>query len=266
MPRMSIGDCSLYVERHGDGFPVLLISGLGGHAAYWQAQVPAFSREFGLVLHDHRGVGQSDHDKISYTVDKMAADVVALMDTLEIPKAHIVGHSTGGAIAQILAIDHPKRVAALVIAASWPKPDAYFRREFMLRKEILAGLGSTAYVQQASLMLYPPAWVAEHNEALRGYEAQMIASFPPTEIMLSRIDALMAFDRTKDLGRIKAPTLIVGAADDLVVPAYHSEALARAIPDAELKMFAAGGHAFTQVKPRDFNQAVLPFLQAHTPK
>jgi aminoacrylate hydrolase len=266
MPRMSIGDCSLYVERHGEGFPVFLISGLSGQASYWQSQIPAFSREFGLVLHDHRGVGQSDHVKMSYTVDKMAADVVALMDALEIEKAHIVGHSTGGAIAQVLAIEHPKRVEALVITASWPKPDAYFRREFMLRKEILAGLGPTAYVQQASLMLYPAAWVAEHNEALRGMEAQQIANFPPTEIMLSRIDALMAFDRTRDLGRIKAPTLVVGAADDQVTPAYHSEALARAIPDAELKLFAAGGHAFTQVMPRDFNQAVLPFLEAHTPK
>jgi len=266
MPRMSIGDFSLYVERHGDGFPVLLISGLSGHAAYWEAQIPAFSREFGVVLHDHRGVGQSDHVKMSYTVDKMAADVIGLMNKLEIEKAHIVGHSTGGAIAQILAIEHPQRVAALVITASWPKPDAYFRREFMLRKEILEGLGPTAYIQQASLMLYPAAWVAEHNEELRGYEARMIANFPPTEIMASRIDALMAFDRAKDLGKIKAPTLIVGAADDQVTPAYQSEALARAIPNAELKMFASGGHAFTQVKPRDFNQAVLPFLEAHTPK
>lgn len=266
MPRMTVGDCSLYVERQGDGYPVILISGLGGLASYWQDQKTAFSRDFSIVSFDQRGVGQSDHTRMKYTVEKMAEDVVALMDALGIDKAHFVGHSTGAAIAQVLAIDHPRRVAAIVLAAGWPKPDAYFRREFMMRREILEGLGPTAYVQNASLMLYPHAWIAANNEKLRGYEAQLVANFPPTEVMVSRIEAIMAFDRSEDLGRIKAPTLVVGAADDNVTPAYYSEALARAIPNAELKMFGAGGHCFTYVMPRDFNQAVLPFLQANTPK
>ncbi|HVJ52487.1 MAG TPA: pyrimidine utilization protein D [Aliidongia sp.] len=266
MPRMSVGDCSLYVERHGDGYPVMLVSGLGGLASYWQDQLKAFAKHFSVVTHDHRGVGQSDHVRMKYTVEKMAEDVIGIMDALEIEKAHIVGHSTGGAIAQVLAIEHPKRVGAMVIAASWPKPDAYFRRHFMMRREILQGLGPLAYIQNASLMLYPHAWIAENNEKLRGQEAQLVASFAPPEIMVSRIEAVMAFDRTADLGKIKAPTLVVGAADDNVTPAYYSEALARAIPNAELKMFPSGGHCFTQVMPRDFNQAVLPFLQANTPE
>jgi len=265
MPRMSVGDCSLHVERHGDGFPVMLVSGLGGLASYWQDQIRSFSKHFSTITHDHRGMGQSDHVVMKYTVEKMAEDVLAIMDKCEIEKAHIVGHSTGGAIAQVLAIEHPKRVAAVVIAASWPKPDAYFRRHFMMRREILQGLGPLAYIQNASLSLYPHAWVAENNEKLRGIEAQLIASFPPTEIMLSRIEAVMAFDRTADLGRIKAPTMVVAAADDNVTPAYYSEALGRAIPNAEIKMFPSGGHCFTQMLARDFNQAVLPFLQEHTP-
>jgi aminoacrylate hydrolase len=82
---------------------------------------------------------------------------------------------------------------------------------------------------------------------------------------MSRIDAILAFDRTADLSRIRAPTLIVAAQDDLVTPAYFSEDLARRIPGAEAKFFAHGGHYFTEVLPREFNQAVLPFLAAHTP-
>lgn len=266
MPRMSVGDCSLYVERQGDGFPVILIAGLGGLASYWNDQKAAFSRDFSIVTFDQRGVGQSDHVRMKYTVEKMAEDVIGILDALGIDKAHIVGHSTGAAIGQVLALDHPRRVAALVLAAGWPKPDAFFRRHYMMRKEILQGLGPTAYVQNASLMLYPQAWIAANNEKLRGHEAQLIANFPATEIMLSRMEALLAFDRAEELGRIKAPTLVVGAADDNVTPAYFSEALARGIPNAELKMFGSGGHCFTYVMPRDFNQAVLPFLQANTPK
>ena len=137
MPRISIGDCQLYVERHGAGFPVLFISGLNGLAAYWRDQVPGFSAKFDVLLHDHRGVGQSDHSRVAYTVERMAEDVLRLMDALGIARAHVIGHSTGGAIAQVLAIEHPNRLASVVIAASWTKADAYFRRLFALRKDIL---------------------------------------------------------------------------------------------------------------------------------
>jgi aminoacrylate hydrolase len=266
MPRMSVGDCSLYVERQGDGHPVVLISGLGGLASYWQDQKSVFSRDFSIVSFDHRGVGQSDHVRMKYTVEKMAQDVIGIMDALNIDKAHLVGHSTGAAIAQVLALDHARRVTSIVLAAGWPKPDAYFRRHFMMRREILEALGPTAYVQNASLMLYPHNWIAANNEKLRGIEAQLVANFPPTEIMVNRIEAIMAFDRSEELGRIKVPTLVAAAVDDNVTPAYYSEALARAIPNAEFKMFGSGGHNFSYINPRDFNQAVLPFLQANTPK
>jgi aminoacrylate hydrolase len=187
------------------------------------------------------------------------------MDALEIERAHIVGHSTGGAIAQILAVEHPKRLASVVLSASWTKPDAYFRRLFGLRKDILLRLGPSAYVQSNTLFLYPSWWVTRNNERLRQQEAQHLAVFPPTEIAASRIDAILAFDRTENLSRIRTPTLVVGAEDDIVTPAYFSEELARLIPGAEIKIFPRGGHAFTQVRAREFTQAVLPFLASHTP-
>src|ERR1700732_1167646 len=134
MPRISIGDCHLHYERHGAGFPVLFISGLNGHGAYWRDQVPAFAKSFEVVLHDQRGIGQSDHTRTAYTVERMAGDVVQLMDALGIAKAHIVGHSTGGAMAQVLALEHPQRLASVVIAASWTKGDAHFRRLFAPRR------------------------------------------------------------------------------------------------------------------------------------
>jgi aminoacrylate hydrolase len=265
MPRVSIGDCHLYYERQGAGFPVLFVTGLGGNASHWREQVPAFAKSFDVITFDHRGIGQSDHDKISYSVDKMAADAVALLDALGIEKTHVVGHSTGGAIAQILALEHPKRLASAVIASSWTKADAYFRRLFALRRETLARLGPESYVPASTLFCYPSFYVARNNEKLRQIEAQMLAGFSAPEITLSRIDAILAFDRTAELGRIRTPTLVMAAQDDLITPAYFSEELARAIPGAEVKFLAQGGHFFNLVFPREFNQAVIPFLTAHTP-
>ncbi|MBO0738825.1 MAG: alpha/beta fold hydrolase, partial [Alphaproteobacteria bacterium] len=172
MPRIQIGDCSLYYERHGMGFPVVFISGLGGFGSFWKDQVATFAKRFEVVTFDHRGIGQSDESRIGYTVDRMAADVVRLLDRLEIRRSHIVGHSTGGAIAQILAIEHPNRLASVVLSATWTKADAYFRRLFTLRKEILQRLGPSVYLQASTLMLYPSWWVARNNERLRHEEAQ----------------------------------------------------------------------------------------------
>jgi pimeloyl-ACP methyl ester carboxylesterase len=141
MPRIVIGDGALYYERQGVGFPVMLVSGLAGFASFWHDQAVAFAKNFDVITHDHRGIGQSDLTRSGFTVDRMAADVIGLMDALEIERAHIVGHSTGGAIAQILAVEHPKRLASVVLSATWTKPDAYFRRLFALRKDILLRLG-----------------------------------------------------------------------------------------------------------------------------
>ena len=74
MPRISIGDCSLYYERHGMGFPILFVSGLGGFASFWQDQIAAFAKRFEVVTFDHRGIGQSDQARFGYTVERMAAD------------------------------------------------------------------------------------------------------------------------------------------------------------------------------------------------
>jgi aminoacrylate hydrolase len=265
MPRISIGDGQLYYERHGAGFPVLLVTGLSGYAQFWRDQIPAFERAFEVIVHDHRGIGQSDPPRCGYTLDRLAGDVIGLMDALGLEKAHLVGHSAGGAVAQILAIDHPERLASVVIAASWPKADAYFRRLFGFRKEILLKLGPAAYVQANSLLLYPSYYISRNNEKLRQIEAQTLAIFSSPEIVMSRIDAILAFDRSADLGRIRTPSLVVAAQDDIVTPAYFAEELTRLIPGAEAKFFPQGGHYFTQVMAREFNQAVLPFLTAHSP-
>jgi aminoacrylate hydrolase len=265
MPRIRIGDFSLYYERHGMGFPVLFISGLGGFGSFWQDQAPSFAKKFEVVLHDQRGIGQSDGCGIGYTVERMADDVIRLMDVLDIKKAHIVGHSTGGAIAQVLAIEHPKRLASIVLSATWTKADAYFRRLFTLRREVLQRLGPSLYLQMSTLLLYPSWWVARNNERLRQAEAQGLAGFAATEIVLNRIDAILAFDRTEELSRIKTPTLVICAEDDIVTPSYFSEELARLIPAAEVKIFPRGGHYLNQVRAREYNNAVLPFLASHTP-
>ena len=81
MPRISIGECSLYYERQGMGFPVLFISGLGGYASFWQEQAGAFAKRFEVITFDHRGIGQSDPARMGYTVERMTVDAIALLNS-----------------------------------------------------------------------------------------------------------------------------------------------------------------------------------------
>ena len=260
MPKANIGDAEIYYEEHGKGEPLMLVSGLGGTAAYWKANLPALSVKYRVIVHDHRGAGQSTLSRIKYTVDQMTDDTVKLMDHLKIDSAHVVGHSTGGAIGQTMAIRHAKRLKKLLLFATWTKADFFFRHLFSVRKDLLTKVGKEAYVKGATLFLYPPWFIRKNEKMLSEREALTVQNFPPVEVVASRIDGIVAFDRSAELGRIKAPTLVLCAKDDAITPAYFSEDLARLIPGARLEILPDGGHCASEALAEAFNKAVLDFL------
>ena len=262
MPKANLGDAEIYYESHGNGEAVLLVPGLGGVGAYWKPNLPAFSAKYRTVIHDHRGTGQSSASKIQYSVDQMSDDLLRLMDHLKIDRAHLVGHSTGGAMGQTLAAKHPERLASLVLYATWTKADPFFRRVFEARRTLLTAAGAAAYVRSTPVFLYPDWWINRNLGLLEEREKLTIPSFPAPDIVASRIDAIVAFDRTADLPRIKTRTLVLCARDDILTPPYFSEALVRAIPGAQLKILDKGGHCASETLLEDFNKAVLDFLKA----
>ncbi len=262
MPVLNLADGEgLYYEVHGAGPPIALVSGLNGVGAFWRPHLAELGARFTVVLHDHRGTGQSSPSRVDYSVEQMADDLIQLLDHLGIEKAHLVGHSTGGAIGQTLAIDRPERVRRLVLSATWTAPDAYFRRLFGLRAEVLRALGPAGYLRASLLFMRPPAWIRDHEAALAAEEATMLAGFPPPEIMLARIEAILRFDRRAEVARIAAPTLVVGAEDDAVTPAYFSAELGRLIPGAETVILAGGGHFFPVSAAAEFRRLLLDFLE-----
>ena len=263
MPKIDIGDAEIHYEEHGAGPPLMLVPGLGGGGAWWRHQVEAFSPHFRVIIHDHRGAGQSTHSRIEYSVDQMASDAILLMEGLGIEAAHYAGHSTGGAIGQTIAQDHPDRLLSLVLSATWAGPDAYFRRCFELRKEILRTLGTESYTRASMLMLMPPWWIAENDAEVEEQVKSRSVYASPDEVIASRIDAIMAFDRRARLGEISHPTLVICARDDTVTPIHLSQELARGISGAELVTLERGGHFSPVILPQQFNGPVLEFLLAH---
>lgn len=263
MPKVDIGDAEIYYESHGDGPPLMLVPGLGGGGSFWMKQVPEFAKDFRVIIHDHRGAGQSSHSLIKYTVDQMADDALKLMNALDIESAHYCGHSTGGAMGQIIAEDHPERIKSLVLSATWPGKDPYFRRCFATRKEVLENLGVEAYARASSLVLLPTWWISENDAAIDEMHKMLAVNQPPVEVMVGRIEAIMEFDRPDRLGDIKAPTLVICAQDDAVTPVHYSTALGRGINDVRLVVLERGGHFVPVLLPDDYNEAVGAFLREH---
>jgi aminoacrylate hydrolase len=263
MPAISIGDADLYYEERGQGPVLMLVSGLNGVGSFWSHQVAEFSRDFRVVVHDHRGTGRSTHSRITYSVEQMADDVLRLMDRLGIARAHLAGHSTGGAIGQIIALDHPDRLASLVLSATWAGPDPYFRRLFEMRREILTTSGVEAYMRSSILVLTPPWWVSANDAAITAMHREQAASPAPVEVTASRIDAIVRFDRRARLHEIRTPTLVVVASDDMVTPRFYSDELASRIPGAKLVVLDGGGHFVPQIDPGRYNAVVGGVLRAN---
>jgi aminoacrylate hydrolase len=262
MPKVAIGDAEIYYESFGAGPPLLLVPGLGGTGNYWRPQIAEFSRHFRVIVHDHRGTGESTRSDIAYSVDQMTRDLLMLMDAIGVERAHLVGHSTGGAIGQTMAIEHPERLDRLVLYATWTSCDPFMRRIFETRKTLLLDSGVEAYIKATPIFLFPDWWINQNAAALTAADRDLVAGFPSAEIAASRCDAVMNFNRAAELDRIRSDTLVICARDDFLTPSYFSVELSEGVPGAKLKLLPRGGHCVSQTCPEEFNSAVLEFLLA----
>jgi len=228
---------TLSYDVSGAGPPIVFVAGLGDRGTYWTAQVAAFSSAFQVVTFDHRGVGASEGQP-PYKVEQWAADTLRLIDHLGLDRVHLVGHSTGGTIAQVLAADHSDRVASLVLGATWARLDARLRKLFAFRKRAL-------YEQV-------------------GFDRRSTSWRTPQEIAAARIDALLTYDAAERLRSIRNPTLLIAAADDLLVPWQLSELIAEEIAHACLVKLDHGGHRFPQTRVEAYNTLLLEFFRTHS--
>ncbi len=244
------------------GAPAIVLSaGLGGAWAFWGPQLDVLRENFRVVQFDHRGTGANRQAlRQGYAIADMADDALAVMDEAGIATAHFMGHALGGLVGLEIARRAPARLGRLVLVNAWAKADRQSERCFDIRIGILQAQGPAAYVAAQPLFLHTAPYLSANSEKIDAEIAHGTAHFQGADTILKRIAALRAFDARDDLPAISAPTLVVAALDDLLVPYTASEALAGGLPNAQLWLMPMGGHACCVEHPVSFNARVMAFL------
>lgn len=269
MPHLPINGIQLFYQDAGasadTGEPLLLIIGWGADHTAWAFQVPAFSSEFRVIAPDNRGAGQTDQPDRPYSISGMAEDMLALLDTLRIERAHLSGASMGGMIAQEIALKHPERVRSLQLHCTLARPDAYGA----MLVESLVRVKATGSREEYTRAILP--WVlcrktfADRPEFVRFLIERAVGHPFPTSLegLKRQAEAIGGHDTLDRLAEIRIPTLITVGAEDILVPPALSRQIHERIPLSELLVLPEAGHLHFMEQFQAFNDACLRFLHAH---
>lgn len=241
----------IYVEYYAGApgpdegrLPVLLLEGLGYGSWMWFRLLPELARERPAVVVDNRGVGGSAAAGGPESIEQMADDAAAVLSALRIARAHVVGVSMGGFIAQALALRHPHRVASLALVVTsaggkeqQPPPPSTIRA--MTQVE---GLTPEQALRQAMQVAITPGWWESNQPLIDRIVRWRLERPVRREAWLLQWQAIGAFDYTGRVHAISAPTLVLAAGADQVMPPANTRKLARLIPGARLVEVPDAGH------------------------
>jgi non-heme chloroperoxidase len=262
--RLSTGLQVHYAEQgDGEGDAIVFLHAYVDSWFSYSRVLPVLSPSYHAFAPDQRGHGDSDKPQCCYTADDYAADVDAFMDALGIEEATLVGDSSGGLIAQRVALDYPRRVNRLVLIGS---PTTLVNNEGIreLGEEMLAGLEDPI----------PPEFVREfvlgtiHDPVPEEFLERAVSQSLKVPARVWRDyweGVVLTVDDTARLGEIDTPTLILWGEQDSLLPREEQEWRAAAIPDATLKVYPETGHLAHWVRPEWVVRDLEAFMRGGHP-
>jgi 3-oxoadipate enol-lactonase len=235
---------------------VVLSNSMGADLRMWDGIVDVLSEHFRVVRYDTRGHGQSPAAPGPYSMDDLADDVVALLDTLGVEKAHLVGLSLGGMMGMRLAARDPERIDRLVLlctAAFLEVGPGYTERAAQVRAQ---GTGSVA--EGVVSRWFTPAYLEQHPDVRAHHEAMCAAT--SAEGYAGSCEAIAAMDLRPDLPQVTAPTLAIAGADDPATPPSYLREIADGVPDGRLVVVPDAAHLAAAQQPEAVATAILEHL------
>jgi pimeloyl-ACP methyl ester carboxylesterase len=267
MPYLKLPEAEIYYETHGDGAPFLFCNVTGlDHQAWTFHQVAEFSRDHKVILFDYRGTGKSSKTVQKYSIKMFADDTAALLDHLDVEQAVVCGHSMGGVVAQLLALDYPPKVKKLILASSGTShPGAHGVPLAMCRD--MVRLGFEGYIREHTVETgWTQEFVAKNPALIEEFLRVRMSGIAPLENYLHFVLARQEHDHTARLKEIKIPTLVLvgddenhGASDRTHWAAAHQ--LAQQISNAKLVVLKGEGHHYLATNPAAAHEAIREFIK-----
>ncbi|MDQ1381507.1 MAG: 3-oxoadipate enol-lactonase [Actinomycetota bacterium] len=243
-----------------EGSPVLMIQGLGVDHRGWALQRGAFGRHHRCIAPDNRGTGYSDAPPGPYDLLRMAADAIAVLDAEHIERAHVVGASMGGVIAQVIGVMYPDRVRSLTLACTACQHHAW-RRELLAEwANVVNERGMAGLMDDAMRWMIGPRLHRRFGVFVNVLARVLVQTKP--HAFVAQVDAILdASDELRfALPQVKAPTLVVTGSQDTLTPLGDAEELAELITTSRLLVLRGAAHGLMAEAPNQFNDVVLRFL------
>jgi pimeloyl-ACP methyl ester carboxylesterase len=266
MPLLQLKDTEIYYEVHGRGQPIVFLSETACDSEVWKLyQVEEFSRDHQVILLDYRGTGRSGKPSIEYSTKMFCDDAAALMDHLGVEKAIVIGHSMGGRIAQLLALDYPKKVDKLVLASTGAAFPATKGLPLKICQEMIEW-GYEKYVRDHSILVgFTDEFAMKNPERVEKYLQVRMANLCPVEFYLRHLIARQSHDTTGRLKDIHVPTLILVGEDDRNVTSdinhrSSSEILNQGIPNSKLVVLSGERHSYFFANPDAAHKTIHDFI------
>jgi len=246
--------------------------GYGLSSDAWRPMLP-FLGGFRTILVDNRGTGRSDPAGDSFTVHTMADDAAAVLDAAGVANAHVHGVSMGGLIALALAVDHPEKVATLILGCTTPAPVRFMSDPeagvALFQATTLFATDTDKGIDMVLPLVFSEQFLAE-NPSIRELAKLIVGDVPPadgTALAMMRAIADIStgtmFDVSDRLKDIHVPTLVQHGTADRLIPVEAGRYLAASIPGAEYQEFEGAGHAYGMERPLEAFPRMMAFLAAH---
>jgi len=264
---VDVNGAPVHVDRRGarTGEPLLLVQGLSGHSAHWGQPFLSGLSGLDLIAYDHRNTGRSARRPGAFTIADLADDAARLLDVLGLARAHVLGISMGGMVAQELALRHPDRVGALVIGCSYPGGQGSVLTSGEVIQELAGGLlgGDPARAQRAAWQVNVSAAAARDEALFEAFSALARVDPVPLEVMMSQFRAVMGHDASARLSAVTAPTLVIHGDEDRLLPVANGRLIAARIPEARLEVLGSVGHLFFVERPERSARLVRDWVAGH---
>lgn len=262
MPKTRCGDIDVAWYEVGRGEPLVLVHGLGDDHRAWRRVLPALCLTNRVILYDFRGHGQTSAGRPDGTLAQLSADLVALMDALDLQRANLVGFSLGGTIVMRTAIDQPARVDHLVPVATSSRVGRSAAEWYATRAEMVRSgapeLRQT--LEQDTRDVYSNA----PDEFEAGWLIRSQSTADPTGYgnACAAMAGLNEHPLDPDLGRIQAPTLVVAGDRDQLCPPRAAEIIQSGLPGCQLQVISGVGHPIPVERPDELTALIADFLRA----